>query len=134
MLAMYPGALAAVLELMHTKEADNEVVCVHIVRHLAIIDLGALLVGIGGTDNQPVATVTLDSAETARIALFLAVSLIAGRWLGGRGAPSPYLFASLERSGRHPQQVVSNHSEYRTAYYSRRLCSFPYCSQRSCAM
>ncbi|WP_319941741.1 AbrB family transcriptional regulator [Pseudomonas quasicaspiana] len=98
LLAVYPGALAAVFDLMESERASSKVMVIHLIRLLAI----TLLVSV----CMPVdAQVVLTSSELAGPGMLLAVSslivlsLLSGRLLFRLGVPAPFMLTAIICTG-----------------------------------
>ncbi len=98
LLAVYPGALAAVFDLMESERASSKVMVVHLIRLLGITVLVSVFMPV---DAQVVAT----SSELTGPGMFLAVSslialsLLSGRLLFRFGVPAPFMLTAIICTG-----------------------------------
>lgn len=98
LLAVYPGALAAVFDLLESERASSKVIVVHLVRLLFITVLVSFCVS-----GQPVAGAA-DSSPWLMSTLLILVSLIAlclvlGRLLLRVGVPAPFMLTAIVLTG-----------------------------------
>jgi membrane AbrB-like protein len=94
LLAVYPGALAAVFDLMESERASGKVMVVHLVRLVTITVLVSVCV-----PGQPVVDSTV-VAPWGSTSLLLVVSLIGLCLLSGRlllklGVPAPFMLTAI---------------------------------------
>lgn len=98
LLAVYPGALAAVFDLMRSERASSKVMVVHLIRLLGI----TLLVSVCMPAD---AQVTATSSELPGPGVLLAVSslialsLLSGRLLFRFGVPAPFMLTAIICTG-----------------------------------
>ncbi|MCI8212821.1 ammonia monooxygenase [Pseudomonas sp. S25] len=98
LLAVYPGALAAVFDLMESERASSKVMVVHLIRLLGITVLVSIFMPV---DAQIVAT----SSELTGPGMFLvvssliALSLLSGRLLFRFGVPAPFMLTAIICTG-----------------------------------
>lgn len=98
LLAVYPGALAAVFDLLESERASSKVIVVHLVRLLFI----TLLVSFCVTGQTAVSTP--DSSPWLVSTLLILLSLIAlclalGRVLLRFGVPAPFMLTAIVLTG-----------------------------------
>lgn len=94
LLAVYPGALAAVFDLLESHQASSKVIIVHLMRLLLITVLVSLL--IPGT--APVAVAEVDPLSTGMALTVLSViflSVVVGRLLLAVGVPAPFMLTAI---------------------------------------
>ncbi|WP_085686406.1 MULTISPECIES: AbrB family transcriptional regulator [unclassified Pseudomonas] len=94
LLAVYPGALAAVFDLLESHQASSKVIIVHLMRLLLITVLVSLL--IPGT--APVDVTEVDPLSTGMGLTVLAVivsSIVLGRLLLAAGVPAPFMLTAI---------------------------------------
>ncbi|MGF6594719.1 AbrB family transcriptional regulator [Pseudomonas sp. 2835] len=98
LLAVYPGALAAVFDLLESERASSKVIVVHLVRLLSITLLVSLC--IPATAAAPASA---DSPLTVMTVLALlsliAVCIVLGRLLLKVGVPAPFMLTAIIASG-----------------------------------
>ncbi|KFE53009.1 AbrB family transcriptional regulator [Pseudomonas syringae] len=97
-LAVYPGALAAVFDLLESEKASNKVMVVQVVRLLSITLIVSLCVTAPGT------VVTSEQAPlNIQNALYLLslvlVCLLSGRLLSAVGVPAPFMLTAIILTG-----------------------------------
>ncbi|MBV4476934.1 AbrB family transcriptional regulator [Pseudomonas botevensis] len=94
LLAVYPGALAAVFDLLESHQASSKVIIVHLMRLLLITVLVSLCipgqVSDAVVDSAPLST---GMALTALSVIFLSVLL--GRLLLVVGVPAPFMLTAI---------------------------------------
>ncbi|WP_343073050.1 AbrB family transcriptional regulator [Pseudomonas folii] len=98
LLAVYPGALAAVFDLLESAKASNKVMVVHVIRLLTITVLVSLCIpgdaSIVKAHGRPL------DLEIALILLSLTIlSLLLGRLLMGFGVPAPFMLMAIITTG-----------------------------------
>lgn len=98
LLAVYPGALAAVFDLMESEKASNKVMVVQVVRLLSITLIISLCVA------APEAVVASEQAplniQTALCLFSLVVlCLLSGRLLSVVGVPAPFMLTAIILTG-----------------------------------
>ncbi|WP_339490038.1 AbrB family transcriptional regulator [Pseudomonas sp. RL_5y_Pfl2_70] len=94
LLAVYPGALAAVFDLLESHQASSKVIIVHLMRLLLITVLVSLL--IPGT--APVAVAEVEPLSTGMALTVLSVivlSVVIGRLLLAVGVPAPFMLTAI---------------------------------------
>jgi membrane AbrB-like protein len=94
LLAVYPGALAAVFDLLESHQASSKVIIVHLMRLLLITVLVSLL--IPGT--APVGVAEVEPLSTGMALTVLAViglSVVVGRLLLAVGVPAPFMLTAI---------------------------------------
>lgn len=94
LLAVYPGALAAVFDLLESHQASSKVIIVHLMRLLLITMLVSLL--IPGT--APVAVAEVEPLSTGMALTVLSViglSVVVGRLLLVVGVPAPFMLTAI---------------------------------------
>ncbi|WP_434707486.1 AbrB family transcriptional regulator [Pseudomonas sp. R1-1] len=94
LLAVYPGALAAVFDLLESEKASSKVIIVHLMRLLLITVLVSLLIpaqsAIAVADGDPLTT---GMALTA--CAVIALSVLLGRLLLVIGVPAPFMLTAI---------------------------------------
>ncbi|MGE8148697.1 AbrB family transcriptional regulator [Pseudomonas frederiksbergensis] len=98
LLAVYPGALAAVFDLLESERASSKVIVVHLVRLLSITVLVSFLIpgstGVALADSGPMLV------STFLILLSLIVLCIGiGRVLLRIGVPAPFMLTAIVATG-----------------------------------
>lgn len=94
LLAVYPGALAAVFDLLESHQASSKVIIVHLMRLLLITVLVSLL--IPGT--APAVAAEVDPLSTGMALTVLSViglSVVVGRLLLAVGVPAPFMLTAI---------------------------------------
>lgn len=94
LLAVYPGALAAVFDLLESEKASSKVIIVHLMRLLLITVLVSFLIpgqsAIAVADGDPLTT---GMALTA--CAVIALSVLLGRLLLVIGVPAPFMLTAI---------------------------------------
>jgi membrane AbrB-like protein len=95
LLAVYPGALAAVFDLLESEKASSKVIIVHLMRLLLITVLVSFLI-----PGQAAAVAVADGAPlTTGMALtalsVIALSVLLGRLLLAIGVPAPFMLTAI---------------------------------------
>lgn len=98
LLAVYPGALAAVFDLMESEKASNKVMVVQVVRLLSITLIISLCVAAPGavvaSEQAPL------NIQTALCLFSLVVlCLLSGRLLSAVGIPAPFMLTAIILTG-----------------------------------
>ena len=98
LLAVYPGALAAVFDLMESEKASNKVMVVQVVRLLSITLIISLCVAAPGavvaSEQAPL------NIQTALCLFSLVVlCLLSGRLLSVVGVPAPFMLTAIILTG-----------------------------------
>lgn len=94
LLAVYPGALAAVFDLLESYQASSKVIIVHLMRLLLITVLVSLLI----PGMAPVAVTEVDPLSTGMALTVLSViglSVVVGRLLLAVGVPAPFMLTAI---------------------------------------
>jgi uncharacterized membrane protein AbrB (regulator of aidB expression) len=94
LLAVYPGALAAVFDLLESEKASSKVIIVHLMRLLLITVLVSLLI----PGQAAVAEVVSDPLTTGMaLTAFsvIALSVLLGRLLLLVGVPAPFMLTAI---------------------------------------
>ncbi|SED50959.1 hypothetical protein SAMN04490185_3624 [Pseudomonas frederiksbergensis] len=98
LLAVYPGALAAVFDLLESECASGKVIVVHLVRLLSITVLVSFC--IPGQTDVPLAQTSPLLMSTVLILLSLiALCLLFGRLLLRVGVPAPFMLTAIIVTG-----------------------------------
>lgn len=98
LLAVYPGALAAVFDLLQSERASSKVIVVHLVRLLSITVLVSLCIP-GPADVTRVESNPLDINTVLMLMSLVALSLVLGRLLLRIGVPAPFMLVSIIATG-----------------------------------
>lgn len=94
LLAVYPGALAAVFDLLESHQASSKVIIVHLMRLLLITVLVSLL--IPGTAPVDVAEVEpLSTGMALTVLSVIGLSVVVGRLLLAVGVPAPFMLTAI---------------------------------------
>jgi membrane AbrB-like protein len=94
LLAVYPGALAAVFDLMESERASGKVMVVHLVRLMTITLLVSLFVpGQAAVDSTIIAP--WGSATLWRVLSLIGLCLVSGRLLLKLGVPAPFMLTAI---------------------------------------
>ncbi|AZV26552.1 ammonia monooxygenase [Pseudomonas syringae] len=94
LLAVYPGALAAVFDLLESHQASSKVIIVHLMRLLLITVLVSLL--IPGTVPAAVAEVEpLSTGMALTVLSVIGLSVVVGRLLLAVGVPAPFMLTAI---------------------------------------
>lgn len=94
LLAVYPGALAAVFDLLESHQASSKVIIVHLMRLLLITVLVSLLI----PGAAPVVVAEADPLSTGMALTVLSVivlSVVIGRLLLAVGVPAPFMLTAI---------------------------------------
>lgn len=98
LLAVYPGALAAVFDLLESERASSKVIVVHLVRLLSITLLVSLCIPASAaapaSANSPLTFMTV----LALLSL-IALCIVLGRLLLKVGVPAPFMLTAIIASG-----------------------------------
>lgn len=97
LLAVYPGALAAVFDLMESEKASNKVMVVQIVRLLSITLIVSLCVAAPGMVASEQAPLSIQNA-LCLLSLVL-LCLLSGRLLSVVGIPAPFMLTAIILTG-----------------------------------
>jgi membrane AbrB-like protein len=94
LLAVYPGALAAVFDLLESEKASSKVIIVHLMRLLIITVLVSFLIpgqaAIAVADGDPLTTGMALTALSV-----IALSILLGRLLLVIGVPAPFIITAV---------------------------------------
>lgn len=94
LLAVYPGALAAVFDLLESEKASSKVIIVHLLRLLLITVLVSFLI-----PGQAAVAVAESGALTTGMALtvlsVIGLSILLGRLLLIAGVPAPFMLTAI---------------------------------------
>lgn len=97
LLAVYPGALAAVFDLLESERASGKVIVVHLVRLLSITVLVSFLIpaqtGVALAQGSPLLFSTL-----LTVLSLIALSIGIGRLLLRIGVPAPFMLTAIVAS------------------------------------
>lgn len=98
LLAVYPGALAAVFDLLESERASSKVIVVHLARLLSITVLVSLCIP-GLVEAPKVASAPLAMGTVLTLLFLVAISLLTGRLLLGVGVPAPFMLTAIVATG-----------------------------------
>ncbi|QYY79695.1 AbrB family transcriptional regulator [Pseudomonas germanica] len=95
LLAVYPGALAAVFDLLESEKASSKVIIVHLMRLLLITVLVSFLIpgqaaAVAVADGDPLTTGMALTAFSV-----IALSVLLGRLLLVIGVPAPFMLTAI---------------------------------------
>lgn len=95
LLAVYPGALAAVFDLLESEKASSKVIIVHLMRLLLITVLVSFLIpgqaaAVAVADGDPLTTGMALTAFS-----LIALSVLLGRLLLVIGVPAPFMLTAI---------------------------------------
>jgi membrane AbrB-like protein len=95
LLAVYPGALAAVFDLLESEKASSKVILVHLMRLLLITVLVSFLIpgqaaAVAVADGDPLTTGMALTALSV-----IALSVLLGRLLLVIGVPAPFMLTAI---------------------------------------
>ncbi|WP_192564366.1 AbrB family transcriptional regulator [Pseudomonas gozinkensis] len=92
LLAVYPGALAAVFDLLESHQASSKVIIVHLMRLLLITVLVSLLI----PGAAPVAVAEpLSTGMALTVLSVIGLSVVVGRLLLAVGVPAPFMLTAI---------------------------------------
>ncbi len=94
LLAVYPGALAAVFDLLESEKASSKVIIVHLMRLLLITVLVSLLIP-GQAAVAEVASDPLTTGMALTALAVIALSVLLGRLLLLVGVPAPFMLTAI---------------------------------------
>ncbi|MCE6981874.1 AbrB family transcriptional regulator, partial [Pseudomonas frederiksbergensis] len=94
LLAVYPGALAAVFDLLESERASSKVIVVHLMRLVSITLLVSLCIR-AGSDAPAVASASLTPSLLLTLASLLALCILLGRLLLKLGVPAPFMLTAI---------------------------------------
>jgi membrane AbrB-like protein len=98
LLAVYPGALAAVFDLLESERASSKVIVVHLVRLLSITVLVSLCIpgtpGLAAAESSPWVLSTV-----LTLASLIVLCLLLGRLLLRFGVPAPFMLTAIVLTG-----------------------------------
>lgn len=98
MLAVYPGALAAVFDLLESERASSKVIVVHLVRLLSITVLVSFLIpGVPNLTLADAVPLTLNRLLTVLSLIILCIGV--GRVLLRVGVPAPFMLTAIVATG-----------------------------------
>lgn len=98
LLAVYPGALAAVFDLMESERASGKVMVVHLIRLLGI----TILVSVCMPDSARVVATSSELLSSDMLLAFsslIALALLSGRLLFKFGVPAPFMLTAIICTG-----------------------------------
>ena len=105
LLAVYPGALAAVFDLLESERASGKVIVVHLVRLLSITVLVSFCIPAQTAalvaESSPLGT---DTALT--LLSLIALSMVLGRLLLRIGVPAPFMLTAIVVTGAYIKMVM----------------------------
>jgi len=98
LLAVYPGALAAVFDLLESERASSKVIVVHLVRLLSITVLVSFCIpgtpGLAAAESSPWVLSTV-----LTLASLIVLCLLSGRLLLRFGVPAPFMLTAIVLTG-----------------------------------
>lgn len=94
LLAVYPGALAAVFDLLESERASSKVIVVHLVRLISITVVVSLCIPGYSEIPQGGATMMLSSTVVTLFSLII-LCILLGRMLLGVGVPAPFMLTAI---------------------------------------
>jgi membrane AbrB-like protein len=98
LLAVYPGALAAVFDLLESERASSKVIVVHLVRLIFITLLVSFC--IPGQATVAIAhSSPLDMSLALSLLSLIALCLLSGRLLLNVGVPAPFMLTAIVLTG-----------------------------------
>jgi membrane AbrB-like protein len=98
LLAVYPGALAAVFDLLESEHASSKVIVVHLVRLLSITVLVSFCIP-GQTDVALAESSPLLMSTALTLLSLIALCLLLGRLLLRVGVPAPFMLTAIVVTG-----------------------------------
>ncbi|WP_460164028.1 AbrB family transcriptional regulator [Pseudomonas sp. S2_F03] len=98
LLAVYPGALAAVFDLLESERASSKVIVVHLVRLLSITLLVSFCIP-GQTHLAIAQSSPLDMSMALTLLSLIAMCLLLGRLLLNVGVPAPFMLTAIVLTG-----------------------------------
>jgi membrane AbrB-like protein len=98
LLAVYPGALAAVFDLLQSERASSKVIVVHLIRLLSITLLVSLCVP-GSADAVLAESSPLGSNTVLTLLSLVFLCLFLGRLLLRIGVPAPFMLTAIVVTG-----------------------------------
>ncbi|MBU6957299.1 AbrB family transcriptional regulator [Pseudomonas sp. CVAP len=98
LLAVYPGALAAVFDLLESERASSKVIVVHLVRLLSITMLVSFCIP-GPVDAVLVESSPLGINTVLTLLSLVALCLVLGRLLLRIGVPAPFMLTAIVATG-----------------------------------
>ncbi|WP_423368013.1 AbrB family transcriptional regulator [Burkholderia sp. LMG 32019] len=99
LLAVYPGALAAVFDLLESERASSKVIVVHLVRLISITMLVSFFIPAHGGAPLPATGAVLPAAALLALAVLVALCVLVGRALLGLGVPAPFMITAIVLTG-----------------------------------
>lgn len=94
LLSVYPGALAAVFDLIESERASSKVIVVHLVRLLSITLLVSFCIP-GHVDVALAQSSPLDVSTALTLLSLIALCLLLGRVLLSVGVPAPFMLTAI---------------------------------------
>jgi membrane AbrB-like protein len=98
LLAVYPGALAAVFDLLESERASGKVIVVHLIRLLSITVLVSVCIP-GHTDTVLAQSSPLVMSTVLTLLSLIALCLLLGRLLLKAGVPAPFMLTAIVLTG-----------------------------------
>jgi membrane AbrB-like protein len=98
LLAVYPGALAAVFDLLESERASGKVIVVHLIRLLSITVLVSVCIP-GHTDTVLADSSPLVMSTVLTLLSLIALCLLLGRLLLKAGVPAPFMLTAIVLTG-----------------------------------
>ena len=94
LLAVYPGALAAVFDLLESEKASSKVIIVHLMRLLLITLLVSFLIP-GQASVAVVESAPLSTGMALTVFVLIGLSVVLGRLLLVIGVPAPFMLTAI---------------------------------------
>ncbi|RON85796.1 AbrB family transcriptional regulator [Pseudomonas fluorescens] len=94
LLAVYPGALAAVFDLLESEKASSKVIIVHLMRLLLITVLVSFLIP-GQASVAVVESAPLSTGMALTVLALIGLSIVIGRLLLVIGVPAPFMLTAI---------------------------------------
>jgi membrane AbrB-like protein len=98
LLAVYPGALAAVFDLLESERASSKVIVVHLVRLLSITVLVSFCIP-GPSDVALGESSPLVMSTLLTLLSLIVLCILLGRLLLGVGVPAPFMLTAIVATG-----------------------------------
>ncbi|QBF25034.1 AbrB family transcriptional regulator [Pseudomonas tructae] len=94
LLAVYPGALAAVFDLLESERASSKVIVVHLIRLVSITLLVTLCIRTG-SDVPASASASLTPSLALTLVSLITLCILLGRLLLKLGVPAPFMLTAI---------------------------------------
>jgi membrane AbrB-like protein len=98
LLAVYPGALAAVFDLLESERASSKVIVVHLIRLLSITVLVSVCIP-GQSDAVLADNSPLVMSTVLTLLSLIALCILLGRVLLNVGVPAPFMLTAIVLTG-----------------------------------